>query len=1015
MPRRGTETEFELTTLERLEGLGYGYTHGGELDRPREEVVLVDRLQAHLRRRYPDLSRESLVEVVRRFSRPEGVDTLRRNMVFHHDLTRGYELAVERQDGSTEHRLIYPVDWYNPEANDFLVVNQFSVRGQNDRRPDIVVFVNGLPLAVFELKNPWKADTTVEDAFTQITHYRHDISQLFDYNAVTVISDGVTTLQGMWSAPREHFAPWQSIDGLHDEPATTASMKTLVDGLFTKDRLLAYVRDFIVFEVAADTVVKKGAKYHQFFAVRLAAQKALEVYSTPGERRIGVIWHTTGSGKSLSMAFLVAILRKRPELANPTFVIQVDRRDLDDQLHDQFVAARSLVGTVEQANSVDELRDLLRTEGGGVIFTTIEKFRLKNDAEGEKEVEHPLLSTRRNLIVIADEAHRSQYGFLRGYARYLATALPSALRLGFTGTPISFGGADTVEIFGNYIHTYDIRQAQRDRVTVPIYYEPRLVKIHLNNMDIDAALAEAATGFDPDELERKKSRWAALARAAGAADRLNTLARDLLEHFRERSKNILGKAMVVCMTRENCVRLCGALTALPGCPEVKVVMTGDITKDPESWNAAGHITTKARQGAIKQRMIDPDDSLKIVIVCDMWLTGTDIPCLHTLYIDKPMRGHNMIQAVSRVNRVFRDKPHGLAVDYIGVGDELRQAADTYARGAGPGTGKVAEPVSEAASPVFFQILAELRRVLPEGIDYGSWRRLSRLDLEDRYARAYGYLVEFDERRNHFLQVEHRLSRAYLLVKHLDDCLPYADEIIFYQQVRKQLVKAFRRPRAGADIESAVRDLMDDSIESEGVVDIFAAAGIERADISILDDEFLQTFKGRALPDLRLKLLEQILQGEFERRERRNLATVRSFRKLLEETLRRYHNRLIDAAAVVRTMIEIRQALEAEDRRAAELGLEEEELAFYDAIVARFESVYGDPFLRDLVHDVVRAIKDNLKVDWTEPHRENVQAAIRSAVKQVLRRRGVKRKDFYSILPLVMEQAVALYQDWPLVA
>lgn len=694
MPRRGTETEFELTTIERLEALGYVYLHGSELNRPKEEVVLQDRLRSFLTTRYPMLPAMSVEQMVRRFSRPEGIDTLHRNRTFHEEATRGFELEYDRKDGSPDVEMIYPIDWENPETNEFLVVNQ------------------------------------------------------------------------------------------------------------------------------------------------------------------------------LSMAFLVGLLRRRTELENPTFVVQVDRNDLDKQLHDQFVAARTLVGDVKHAESTENLRELLRTSGGEVIFTTIEKFRLKKDAEGEEESEHPLLSTRRNLIVIADEAHRSQYGFTSGYARYLAEALPNALRLGFTGTPISFSGADTVEVFGHYIHTYDMRQSRDDRMTVPIHYEPRQIRLHLGTTDVDSALEEITSGTELDELERKKTRWTALAKAAGAADRIHTLARDLLDHFRERTQTLRGKGMIVGMTRENCVRLHDALTALPGCPETKVVMTGNITQDPEAWSAAGHITTKVQRDAIKKRMKDPDDPLQIVIVCDMWLTGTDIPCLHTLYIDKPMRGHNMIQAISRVNRVFSDKPHGLIVDYIGIGDQLREATATYAQGGG--TGHVAPAVSEEAKPVFFAFLAELRRLLPEEVDYGDWRILSRIALEDRYSSIYGYLTDYDERRDHFLQAEYRLSRAFLLVHHLEDCRSLADEIIFYQRVRKQLAKA-RGVQAGYELDGAVRDLVDDAVESEGVVDIFGAAGIEQADISILDDDFLQTFKDKPHPNLRLKLLEQLMKQELRRQEKMNLA------------------------------------------------------------------------------------------------------------------------------------------------
>ncbi len=953
MPHHGTETDFELTTIERLRQL-YGehaYRHGSEIQRDPREVVLRDILRQTLESRYPDLPAASIDEAVNRFATPQGVDTIRRNMAFHRDLTRGIEVRVELPDHRVEYRHVYAIDWDNPENNEFLVVNQLPIHGQNDRRPDIVLYVNGLPLVLFELKNPYSDQPTVEDALNQIAHYRNEIPQIFEFNAVTVVSDGVTTLHGVWTANREWFAPWKSIDGFHMEPNTTGSMKTLVEGLFPKDRLLSYIRDFLVFEVINEQITKKGAKYHQFFAVRVAAQKALEALASEGDKRIGVVWHTTGSGKSLSMAFLVGILRRQTGL-NPTFVIQVDRTDLDDQLHDQFVAARSLVGDVKHAGTVDELRKLLQTEGGEVIFTTIEKFRLKT---AERETEHPVLSPRPNIIVIADEAHRSQYGFLKGYARYLAEALPNARRLGFTGTPISFSSADTIEVFGDLIHWYDMQQSQEDHATVPIFYEPRQVKLHLNKTDVDAALQDIVDEQPVEavgDLERRKSHWAALAKAAGAKHRVEQLARDLLDHFRVRTATLDGKAMVVCMTRENCVRLHEALTALPGCPEVKVVMTGDLTKDPPQWSQAGHITTKAQRDAIKQRMIDPEDPLKMVIVCDMWLTGTDIPCLHTLYIDKPMRGHNVIQAISRVNRVFRDKPHGLVVDYIGIGDELREATSQYTKGGG--RGDPAPDVSEAAKPVFFECLEAVRKLLPEGINYGDWRRLSRIDLEDRYSLVFGHLTADDELRDHFLQAELRLTHAYLLVKHLDDCRPRADELIFYQRVRNQILKTIPGRRPPQELEHAVRDLVDDSVESEGVVDIFQAAGIQRADISILDDQFLQTFKDKPLPNLRLKLLEKLLADEIRMRERRNLAQARSFRQLLERTLQNYHNRLIDAAAVIRAMLQIRQEMDDSDKRAAGLGLTEEELAFYDAVASNYGGIYDVDFLRELIHDVVRS-------------------------------------------------------------
>ncbi len=1038
MTWHGSESQFEWTTIERLKSLGYVHVHGSELGaaaRPDDsEVVLKDRLRAFLVARYgrtvtrPDGLPDTAIEAaVAKYARPEGVDTLRRNAALHAMLRGGVEIAVEEPATRTtpaSKRIahIYAVDWDTPENNEFLVVNQLPVHGPggNDRRPDIIVYVNGLPVVLFELKNPYDDQPTVADAINQIGHYRHEIPQLFDHNALCIASDGVTTLHGMWTANEEWYAPWKSIDGTSVERGTTGSMKTLVEGLLPKDRLLAYIRDFIVFETigaAGGKIIKKGGKYHQFFAVRIGARKILEsVRAGTTDKRLGVIWHTTGSGKSLSMCFLVGMLRREAVLNNPTFVIQVDRTDLDQQLHDQFVSARSLVGDVKHAKSVEDLRGLLQTQGGEVIFTTIEKFALR-----EGEAEHPVLSTRDNVIVIADEAHRSQYGFTKGFARWLGAALPNARRLGFTGTPVSFSGADTVEVFGDLVHVYDIRQSQDDKATVPIFYEPRQIKLHLNKTDVDGALAEIvedANGGAIDELERKKGQWAALAKAAGAKERIELLAADLLAHFKDRTATLKGKAMVVCMIRENCVRLYDALKALPGCPEIKVVMTGDLGKDPEAWSKAGHLTTKQQREAIKKRMIDADDPLSMVIVCDMWLTGTDIPCLHTLYVDKPMKGHTMIQAISRVNRVFSDKPHGLIVDYIGIGDELRAATAKYAGGGAAGGedhGKPAGGLDEDARPLFVAALAEVLSFLPEGVNYGDWRRLSPIALEDRYAAVYGHLTSDDDLRDHFLDAELRLTSAFLLVKHLDDCRASADEVIFCQRVRKQLLKTIRGRGPTRDIEKAVRDLVDDTVESEGVVDIFKAAGITRADISILDDNFLQTFKDRPLPDLRLKLLEKLLADEIHMRAKKNLAKAKTFRELLEATLQKYHNRLIDAAAVIRAMIEIKKDMEASDQRAGQLGLAEDELAFYDAVAINYENVYGVDFLKGLIHDVVQSIKRNLKVDWTEPHREDVKAAVRAAVRRVLTKQGVKAEDFDRLMPVLMAQAEALYAEWPIAA
>jgi type I restriction enzyme, R subunit len=1011
----GTETEFELTSIERLKLLGYQHVFGMEIDRSHEEVVLKDVLRKWLERQYPDLPPAAIQEAVHIFSQPVGVDTLRRNMAFHEILIRGVDLKVEWPDGRVEYRHIYAIDWEVPENNDFRVVNQFPVHGKNDRRPDMVIFINGLPLVVFELKNPYSEKPTVEEAYNQIGHYIYDIPQLFEFNALTVISDGVTTLHGVWTAGMEWFSPWKSIDGFEIEPNTTGSMKTLVEGLFLKERLLAYIHDFIVFESVNEKITKKGARYHQFFAVRLAVWKVIETYSqiktstssgsvrrldpasAKPDRRVGVIWHTTGSGKSLSMAFLVGILRRAPELENPLFVIEVDRNDLDKQLYDQFLAARQLVGAVEQAQDIDGLRSLLQTAGGEVVFTTIEKFQLK---QGEKV--HPTLNTHSNVILIADEAHRSQYGFEEGFARYLADAVPNA---------ISLSGADTVQVFGDLIHTYDIKQSQEDKATVPIYYEPRQIRLDLADQNVDNRFASVTSGRDAEEINRNVPRWAALSAAARAEKRINTLARDLLTHYLDRSATLKGKAMVVCMERKNCVALYEALIELPGCPEIKIVMTGNLGEDPPEWSEKNYLTTKSQRESIKERMIEADDPLKMVIVCDMWLTGTDIPCLHTLYVDKPMEGHNMIQAISRVNRVFSDKPHGLVVDYIGIGDALREATSHYTQGGGEGD--VAAGIDEKARPLFFAALQDVQSVLPRGKKCGQWRGMTEIEIEDLYSLVYGYLAADDDTRDEFLQSEARLSSAFLLVKHLDDCRGYADEIIFYQRARKQMLKTVSSGWTQRELDRAVQDLVDDSLEPQGVVDIFQAAGISKPDISILDDAFLQTFKDHPPESLQVKLLERLLADEIERRRRDNVTRYRSFKQTLEQTLLNYHNHLLDAKEVIEQMIAMRQQMEAESQRAEGLGLSGEEMAFYDAVASNFLTIYDQKLLRELVHDIVRTLKKNLKVDWTEPHRDDVKAAIRAAARRTLRKRKVREEDLEPFLGSILVQAEALYADWPL--
>jgi len=1023
MAHQGTESQFEETTIDRLRALGYRYEYGAGIERDLRDVVMADWLRAFLVKSYEGVPAEAIEEAVARFTRPEGVTTEQRNLHFHRLLTGGHEQKYRKADGTEAFEHMHPVDWADAEANDFCIVNQPSIRGQNDRRPDVLIYVNGLPLVLFELKNPYEEEPNTLGAFNQVEHYRSGIAPLFDFNALVVVSDGGlvghaeddtphaagSTLHGMWTAPWEWYAPWKSIDGRAVVESATGAMKTLIEGLFPKERLLDYLRHFIAFEVVNEKIEKKGAKYHQFFGIRFAVEEALRATRPDGDRKIGVVWHTQGSGKSLSMAYFVAILRHHPQMENPTFVIQVDRTDLDDQLHDQFVAVKALVGDVQHAGSVTELRSLLRGEGGEVIFSTIEKFRLDED-----EAVHPVLSERRNLIVIADEAHRTQYGLKEGFAYQLRRALPNASFIGFTGTPVSFAASDTEAVFGQVIHTYDMLQSKRDGSTVPIYYDPELIRLELTNEKVDAELQEILEEKGADASQAERARWAAVAEAAGTKERVAELAGKLLDHFQKRNAMINGKAMVVCMSRRNCVRLYDALTALPGCPEVKIVMTGNLSEDPPEWSAAGHITTKPQRDAIKARMKDIDDPLKIVIVRDMWLTGTDIPSLHTLYIDKPMKGHTLMQAIARVNRIFSNKPGGVIVDFIGIGDELKAATKRYTQGGGEGD--PAPNINAEAKTAFLGALAEVREYLPEGRDYGTWRTWANIEFEDVFLKCCGHLLETDELRDEFLAAEAKLNCAFSLVNHLPDCIGYADEVVFLQMLRKQLRKT--TPGGGTRDhakEKAVRDLLDRSIESKGVVDIFQAAGIETSDISILDEAFLGEFKSHEEANLRLKLLSKILADEIRVREKSNLAKYKSFKEMLEQSLQKYHNRAIQAADVVRVLIQIKQDMAKEAERTKTLNLSAEELAFYDAVAENVATLYDEKFLCDLVRDVVQAVKKNLKVDWTKPHREDVKAGVRAAVKMVLRRRGVRVEHLETLTRQVIIQAEAMFKEWPVAA
>jgi type I restriction enzyme R subunit len=808
------EYHIEQAAIEWLQQLGYGYQHGSSCSRDIRSVILEGELQDFIAKKYPELPIDIVIEAAKEFTNNAGTDVDYRNHAFHLKLTKGIDISWKDKTGKECALQIYPIDFEHPEKNTFTCVNQLEIVGRNRRIPDLLIYINGLPLVLFEFKNWFDHSTTENEAFNQIQHYKQDIPVLFEYNALTIISDGKTAQHGMYPASMEWFAPWKSINGRDIVEANDFQLHTLLHGLFRKERLLNYIKYFIFFEDHNGSLIKKGAKYHQYFGVNFAVDKTKLAIKPIGDGRIGVIWHTQGSGKSISMAIYTGILRQLAELKNPTIVIQVDRNDLDWQLYENFVLCKDIVGDVKHAESTDELRQLLDTNAGGVIFTTIEKFRIRKD---QSETAHPVLSSRDNIIVIADEAHRTQYGLLDGYAANLRTALPNASFIGFTGTPVDNKDADTEQLFGEVIHTYDIKQAVEDGATVPIYYEPRLAKLHLANENIDAEVEAIAEGSE----ENSSLKWAAIEDAAGADDRVQKIAADILQHFIKRTTTLEGKAMVVCMSRRNCVKMYDALTKLEACPEVVVIVTSNISKDPASWKE--HIRTKEQFEAVKKRFKDPDDPLKIVIVRDMWLTGFDAPIINTMYVDKVMTGHNLMQAIARANRVFADKQSGVIVDYIGIGDQLKSATMKYTQGGGKGDTKID---IEQALEMFYMQLESCKLHLPEDIDYSRWRGLSDGDKFLLINKGLNAILRTDELADVFMKDEKKLTGLLSIVKSSEEIIPYVLDILYIQHVSAAVRKAKSIVGGKKDNQSKVRELISQSIESEALIDVFAMAGIE---------------------------------------------------------------------------------------------------------------------------------------------------------------------------------------------
>ena len=1038
-----TESVVEFAAVDWFTALGYRHASGSEMvpgpvgwRKSNEEVVLKQVLQDCIDRLNPQLDPGARLEAFRKVTQPEGSSMAARNRDFHLKLINGVTVETQPDSGPIRGAQARIIDFADPSNNHWMVVNQFTVEENgHHRRPDIVVFVNGLPLAVIELKNPGNIDATVWSAWQQLQTYRAELPTLFSNSGLLAVSDGLETRVGTLTAGKEWFKPWRTIEGEKLAPRTKNGLQVLIEGVFQKERFLSLLRDFVVFEDdGSGQLAKKVAGYHQFHAVRAAAaetRRAAKMQDTlieaadddwtdprrrpggdPGDRRIGVVWHTQGSGKSLTMAFYAGSIIRDPVMRNPTVVILTDRNDLDNQLFATFSRCQDLLRQPPtQAESRADLRRKLSVESGGVVFTTIQKF-----FPDEKGDTHPTLSERRNIVVIADEAHRSQYDFVDGFARHMRDALPRASFIGFTGTPIELQDANTRAVFGDHISIYDISRAVEDGATVPIYYESRLAKLELDESErpsIDPSFEEVTEGHEVEHKEKLKTKWAQLEAIVGTENRIKLIAEDIVHHFEQRLEALEGKAMVVCMSRRICVDLYRELTKLRPAwgneadnqGSLKVVMTGSAS-DPPDWQQ--HIRNKSRREALAKRFRDPDDSFQIVLVRDMWLTGFDPPSLHTMYVDKPMRGHGLMQAVARVNRVFKDKPGGLVVDYIGFAHELKKALARYSQSGGTGETTVDQGQAVAVMQEKYEICCDLFH----GFDWSKWTTGTPPEKMDLLPAAQEHILGQENGKDRCLKVVRELSQAFALSVPHEAAMRIRDDVAFFQEIRTVLSKpAPGQMRSDERLDLAVRQIISRAVAPDGVVDIFAAAGLKKPDISILSDKFLAEVRAMPHCNLAVELLRKLLRGEMATRSRKNLVQTRSFSEMLDHSLRRYQNRSVEAAQVIEELIQLAKEMREASARGEKLGLTEEELAFYDALETNDSAVkiMGDKVLSDIARELVETVRANVTIDWTL--RENVRANLRRLVRRTLRRHNYPPDKQEKATRTVIQQAELLSETW----
>ena len=1031
-----TEDQLEQEALGWLGELGYQHLYGPDIahdgDNPEREsyrnVVLAMRLRAAVARLNPGVPLAAREDAVRQVLELGVPVQLSANRLFHRLLVSGVPVQYQK-DGETRGDFVRLIDWADVKANEWLAINQFSIQGpKHTRRPDIILFVNGLPLVLVELKNPADVNADLVKAFDQIQTYKEQIPDVFQYNEILIISDGSEARMGSLSADIERFARWRTIDGVNLDPLGQFSeLETLMRGVLAPEMLLDYLRYFVLFEDDG-RLVKKIAGYHQFHAVRAAINQVVDASRPGGSHKGGVVWHTQGSGKSITMTCFAARVMQASQMENPTIVVITDRNDLDGQLFGVFSLSQDLLREqpVQVATRGDLREKLSNRPSGGIVFATIQKFM-----PGEDEDSFPVLSTRSNIVVIADEAHRTQYGFNAelkvdtlkvaegqaryqvGYAQHLRDALPNATFVAFTGTPVSSEDRDTRAVFGDYIHVYDMQQAKEDGATVAIYYESRLAKLALKDSDmphIDDQVDELAEDEEEDQQSRLKSRWAALEKVVGAEPRIKSIAADLIQHFEERNQAQQGKAMVVTMSREICVHLYNEIIALrpdwhdedPEKGAIKVVMTGSAS---DKALLRPHIYSGQVKKRLEKRFKDPKDPLQIVIVRDMWLTGFDAPCVHTLYVDKPMKGHNLMQAIARVNRVFKDKQGGLVVDYIGIANELKSALKEYT--ASKGRGRPTVDAHEA-----YSLLAEkmdILRGMLHGFDYSDYLNGGHKLL----AGAANHILGLEDGKKRFADNALAMSKAFSLCCTLDEAKAEREEVAFFQAIKVLLTKRdiSAKKKTDEERELAIRQIIGNAVVTGDVVDVFAAVGLDKPNIGLLDDDFLAEVRSLPEKNLAVELLERLLEGEIKSRFSTNVAQEKKFSELLSNVIARYQNRSIETAQVIEELIDMAKKFAAASKRGEVLGLNDDELAFYDALANNEASVreLGDEILAKIAHELTDGLRKNVTVDWN--NRDSVRAKLRLMVKRILRKYKYPPDKQEEAAQLVLVQAEKLCEEW----